>query len=188
MDCRRCLTLFLLLSISRQAVANGDCAHVIGGSARQTSSDNEFWTISATVSSNETGWDKYADEWQVRTVSGTVLGTRVLAHPHVTEQPFTRSLSGVQVPETVATIVLHARDSVLGYCGDSYSLTIRSLSSPDSNATNLPAASPSASPSSPSSGATDTGSPSSDALPFSNANYTYMSLLVGGMVSLAWIL
>lgn len=43
-----------------------------------------------TLSHPDTGWDHYADGWRVELADGTVLGTRVLAHPHVNEQPFTR--------------------------------------------------------------------------------------------------
>ncbi len=43
-----------------------------------------------TLSHPDTGWDHYADGWRVELADGTVLGTRVLAHPHETEQPFTR--------------------------------------------------------------------------------------------------
>jgi hypothetical protein len=45
-----------------------------------------------TLSHPDTGWDHYADGWRVEDQDGNVLGTRVLGHPHVTEQPFTRSL------------------------------------------------------------------------------------------------
>ena len=48
---------------------------------------------------------------------GAVLGTRVLVHPHKTEQPFTRSLGGVKIPENVAEVTLRAHDSVHGYGG-----------------------------------------------------------------------
>jgi hypothetical protein len=70
-----------------------------------------------TVRSDETGWDKYADRWEVLAPDGTVLGTRVLQHPHVEEQPFTRSLSGVVIPGGVTTLRLRARDSVEGWGG-----------------------------------------------------------------------
>lgn len=99
------------------------CAHVVGASAQQSSTADETWTISATVSSTETGWDKYADEWQVR-AGEQVLGTRILAHPHVNEQPFTRSLPNVVIPEDVTQVVIAARDSVLGYCGDEFTLEL----------------------------------------------------------------
>ena len=70
-----------------------------------------------TVSSGDTGWDKYADRWEVRDETGAVLGVRELAHPHETEQPFTRSLSGVEIPPAVSQVVIAARDSVAGFCG-----------------------------------------------------------------------
>ena len=48
---------------------------------------------------------------------GTVLGVRVLTHPHVDEQPFTRSLSGVAIPPGIDTVTVRARDSVHGLGG-----------------------------------------------------------------------
>jgi hypothetical protein len=51
------------------------------------------------------------------TASATALGTRILEHPHKDEQPFTRSLSGVLIPDGVTTVVVGTRDSVEGYCG-----------------------------------------------------------------------
>ena len=76
------------------------------------------YRVSATVESQETGWDKYADRWEVRNpATGAVLGERLLAHPHVDEQPFTRSLGGVAIPAEVTTVEIAAHDSVLGFCG-----------------------------------------------------------------------
>lgn len=78
------------------------------------------YKVSATVRSADTGWDKYADLWEVRAPDGTVLGERVLAHPHVDEQPFTRSLSGVSIPDGTGQVTVVARDSVAGFCGAEY--------------------------------------------------------------------
>ncbi len=77
----------------------------------------ETYRVAATIHSADTGWEKYADAWEVRSPDGEVLGTRVLAHPHVDEQPFTRSLDGVAIPDRVATVEIAARDSVAGFCG-----------------------------------------------------------------------
>src|SRR6056297_2190336 len=56
------------------------------------------WRFSVTVRHADTGWDHYADLWQVVDLTtGDVLGERVLAHPHTQEQPFTRSLSRVEI-------------------------------------------------------------------------------------------
>lgn len=98
------------------------CAHVVDGRAQQLQT-NDF-EVFATVRSNETGWDKYADEWRIQDENGTILGIRSLAHPHVTEQPFTRSLRNVNIPPSVQVLNLTARDSVWGYCGDAFLLEL----------------------------------------------------------------
>jgi hypothetical protein len=82
------------------------------------------YRFDVTVSSQDTGWDKYADAWEVRDSSGNVLGVRVLTHPHVDEQPFTRSLSQVMIPAGVGELVVAARDSVDGFCGEEFTLAV----------------------------------------------------------------
>lgn len=73
--------------------------------------------FSVTLEHADEGWEHYADQWEVVAPDGTVLGTRVLAHPHVREQPFTRSLSKVSVPDGIKEVTVRARDSVHGYGG-----------------------------------------------------------------------
>jgi hypothetical protein len=90
------------------------CADVI---AVELARGSNGYTVRATVASADTGWEKYADLWTISTTDGVVLGERVLAHPHVDEQPFTRSLDGVVIPAGTAEVVIAARDSVLGFCG-----------------------------------------------------------------------
>ena len=97
------------------------CADVLEATVER--SDDGF-VVTATVQSADTGWDRYADAWEVRTMDGEVLATRVLAHPHVDEQPFTRSLSNVPIPEAVATVEIAARDSVVGFCGTTATATV----------------------------------------------------------------
>ena len=75
------------------------------------------WRFDVTVAHADEGWDHYADKWEVVAPDGTVLGTRVLLHPHETEQPFTRSLGGVAVPEGFDQVILRAHDSVHGLGG-----------------------------------------------------------------------
>jgi len=74
-----------------------------------------LWTFNVTVLHGDTGWDDYADGWRVVAMDGTVLGTRKLAHPHVNEQPFTRSLSGVEIPDGVTQVRIQVSDSVGGW-------------------------------------------------------------------------
>ena len=98
------------------------CADVI--EAVVTRDGSGTYRFDVTVSSQDTGWDKYADAWEVRDSSGNVLGVRVLTHPHVDEQPFTRSLSQVMIPASVRELVVAARDSVDGFCGEEFTLAV----------------------------------------------------------------
>lgn len=73
------------------------------------------FTVSVTLSHGDSGWDDYADGWRIVTEDGTVLGTRTLYHPHVEEQPFTRSLSGVTIPDDMARVYVEARTNTDGW-------------------------------------------------------------------------
>jgi thiosulfate/3-mercaptopyruvate sulfurtransferase len=75
------------------------------------------WVFEVTVQHEDTGWEHYADRWEVLTPDGQVLATRVLTHPHVNEQPFTRSQSGIAIPEGVTQVRVRAHDLVDGYGG-----------------------------------------------------------------------
>lgn len=74
--------------------------------------------FAVSVRHDDAGWHHYADAWEVvdpRT--GEVLATRGLLHPHETEQPFTRSLDGVRVPDGVTVVAVRARCNVHGFGG-----------------------------------------------------------------------
>jgi hypothetical protein len=72
----------------------------------------------------DTGWEDYADGWDVVTPEGRVLKpdadsefTRTLLHPHVDEQPFTRSQGGIAIPPGVTRLRVRAHDLVDGWGG-----------------------------------------------------------------------
>lgn len=73
------------------------------------------WSVHVTLRHEDTGWEHYADAWRVVGADGTVLGTRTLYHPHETEQPFTRSLSGVAIPSDAAIVHVEAHDKIHGW-------------------------------------------------------------------------
>lgn len=82
------------------------------------------WTFHVTVRHPDTGWEDYADGWDVVLPDGTVANadaesgfTRLLLHPHENEQPFTRSQSGIQLPEAVTQVTVRAHDLVDGFGG-----------------------------------------------------------------------
>jgi len=72
----------------------------------------------------DTGWDHYANRWEVLAPDGRVLATRVLVHPHVHEQPFTRSLSGVRIPAEFSWVRVRGHDLVHGYGGREVTLSV----------------------------------------------------------------
>lgn len=89
-----------------------DPAQVVGVAATESASG---WRFDVTLAHGDTGWDDYADGWRVELADGTVIGERPLVHPHVNEQPFTRSTSGVAVPGDAAQVFIRARTSVEGW-------------------------------------------------------------------------
>lgn len=114
------LSCLLLLSISGAALAGE--ADVIAVAATRTG--DQIYNFEVRVSHADQGWEHYADRWEILTADGKVLGTRVLAHPHVNEQPFTRSLSGVRIPAGVRQVIVRAHDSVHAFGGTTMSIAL----------------------------------------------------------------
>jgi len=73
------------------------------------------WTVDATLQHADTGWQHYADAWRVVDEKGSVLGLRTLFHPHVDEQPFTRSLGDIKIPPHLTIVFVEAHDKVHGW-------------------------------------------------------------------------
>ena len=100
-----------ILAMTRMASA--DAPRVEAATA--THDPDGTWTISVTLSHPDTGWDHYASGWRLLTSDGTEIATRELSHPHVDEQPFTRSLSGVTIPDGTAEILIQPRCTMDGW-------------------------------------------------------------------------
>lgn len=84
----------------------------------------DSWRFTVTVAHADAGWDHYADRWEVLAPDGTILGSRVLLHPHETEQPFTRSLGGVTIPAGISRVEIRAHDKIHGYGGKTVTITL----------------------------------------------------------------
>ena len=106
--------LFACLLLMTTTVYAGE-ADVVEVNVTQTG--DETYKFDVTVRHADEGWEHFANKWEVTDPDGTVIGTRVLAHPHVEEQPFTRSLSGVKIPKNLAEVTVRAHDLVHGYGG-----------------------------------------------------------------------
>ncbi len=80
--------------------------------------------FSVTLKHADEGWEHYVNQWDVMTMDGELLKSRVLLHPHVNEQPFTRSLSGVKIPAGTTRVKIRAKDLKHGYSSDEYTVDI----------------------------------------------------------------
>jgi hypothetical protein len=105
----------IVLGLAGAAAAVGALAgEVTVVDARATPMGSGTYRFEVTLEHADTGWDHYADRWDVVGPNGDVLGSRTLYHPHVDEQPFTRSLSGVRIPKETKRVDIRAHDSVHG--------------------------------------------------------------------------
>lgn len=102
--------LFVPLLVAGSALADAPTIETV-----QATRSGDSWRFDVTLSHPDTGWDHYADGWRVLDMDSNELGVRVLAHPHVNEQPFTRSLSGVTIPQGTTQVQIQARDNVDGW-------------------------------------------------------------------------
>ena len=103
--------VFLLISGER-ATAGDAVVLKVRVSAASSSGHRSF---DVTVRHADEGWKHYANLIQVLLPDGTPLNNRVLAHPHVNEQPFERGARRVLVPKGVSEVLVRARDSVHGH-------------------------------------------------------------------------
>lgn len=109
--CICCAVLVTCLACPQFSVIAGE-VEIVDAKVNQVSKGR--YRFDVTLRHEDKGWQHYANRWQVETSDGKVLGTRVLLHPHVNEQPFTRSLSGISVPVDIKTVTIRAFDSVHG--------------------------------------------------------------------------
>lgn len=86
--------------------------------------DRGTWRFDVTVAHADTGWEHYADAYEVVAPDGTVLSRRVLTHPHVNEQPFTRSVGGVTIPPGISFVVVRGHDLVHGFGGREFQVEL----------------------------------------------------------------
>ena len=86
--------------------------------------DGDTFRFDVTLSSPYDTPERYADAWRVVGPDGNVLGVRELLHDHQDEQPFTRSLSGVEVPAGVDTVTIEGRDQLNGWGGATFEVEL----------------------------------------------------------------
>ncbi len=92
--------------------------------AVEIAEDGQTYRVDVTISSPYDSPERYADGWRVLDEEGKVLGEMELAHDHASQQPFTRSQTGLQIPENVTVVTVEGRDSENGYGGATVEATV----------------------------------------------------------------
>ena len=104
------------------SAAAADMPEILDVTAEKTGMS---WRVDVTLRHPDTGWDHYADGWEVRDARGNRLGYRELHHPHVEEQPFTRALTNLDLPDGTAEIFIRAHCSVDGWTGEAVRVEVQ---------------------------------------------------------------
>jgi len=108
-------TLISLLILLSSTLAFAGEADVLGVKVNKNSDQSYHFDV--TVKHKDEGWNHYVNKWDVVAPNGAVIATRILHHPHVNEQPFTRSLFSVKIPKNISRVTIRAYDSIHHYGG-----------------------------------------------------------------------
>lgn len=117
----KALPLFLTALISATS-ALADDPQILDVKVQKYGMD---WRVDVTMLHGDSGWDHFADGWEVLDADDNQLGYRELLHPHVNEQPFTRSLSNVILPDGTREVFIRARCSVDGWSGETVRVALQ---------------------------------------------------------------
>ncbi|HZD23183.1 MAG TPA: N-acetylmuramoyl-L-alanine amidase [Acidimicrobiia bacterium] len=93
--------------------------------AAEVARGSDTYSVEVTISSPYDTTQRYADAFRVVGDDGRVYGIRQLTHDHANEQPFTRSLGGVEIPGSVDSVTVEARDQVYGWGGETVTVELR---------------------------------------------------------------
>lgn len=103
---------FALLFAALPLAAQAEISQVVAVSVAK---NGMTWRMDVTIKHPDTGWDHFADGWEVLDAEGNRIGHRELMHPHVEEQPFTRSLSNLIIPDGTREVFVRTHCSVDGW-------------------------------------------------------------------------
>lgn len=111
---------FLLVCFTTTSMANS----VAVVNVRVNPQGENQYRFDITLKHNDTGWEHYANRWEILDTEGNILATRTLHHPHVNEQPFTRSLTAT-LPGHIKTVIIRGHDSVHQYKGNRVTVSLQ---------------------------------------------------------------
>lgn len=110
-------TLFLLISY----ICNAGEADVLSAEVEHTGGD--FYRFTVTVEHDDEDWEHFAKAWEIIDMEGNILGARILLHPHINEQPFTRSHT-ISLPENINRVTIRAYDLIHKFGGKEITIDI----------------------------------------------------------------
>ncbi len=120
---RRGLAALSVVLVVASGAASAGEADVIGATSHRSSTG--LYDFDVTVRSRDTGWDHYADRIDILAPDGSLLGTRVLEHPHENEQPFTRDVPQVRVPGDIDAVSIRVHVKPVGFDGATFTLPLK---------------------------------------------------------------
>ena len=83
----------------------------------------EFYRFNVTVQHNDESWEHYVTRWEIMDAERNILAVRALRHPHIKEQPFTRSVTAI-IPEETDNVIIRAYDSIHEFGGKELTLKL----------------------------------------------------------------
>jgi len=92
-----------------------------------TQESSGSWCFGTSVRHNDEGWKHYADGWEVIDLEGNQHGYRKLGHPHVNEQPFTRSQCNIKIPSGISKVIVRAKCNKHGFGGKPFIVHLNTL-------------------------------------------------------------
>ena len=98
------LYLLLLVNCNSTVSDNTETTYADVVSVNVSVNENSY-TFSITMKSPDKGCSQYANWWEVISTDGRLIYRRILAHSHVSEQPFTRSGGPVNIRDDSVVIV-----------------------------------------------------------------------------------
>lgn len=112
---------FILFSLLLSFCCYAGEADVIAAEVKHVG--GKFYRFNVTVHHNDQSWEHFAKAWEVLDMHGNIIGARILLHPHINEQTFTRSHT-VVIPENINQVTIRAYDLVHRYGGKEITIDI----------------------------------------------------------------
>ncbi len=125
---RNALLSLLLLSLPITSLAGE--ADVLSAEVEHLNGD--FYRFKVTVQHTDEDWEHFAKAWEVLGPDGTKLGARILQHPHINEQPFTRSMT-ITIPKQINKVTIRAYDLIHEFGGKELTIDINKDKQDDIN-------------------------------------------------------